>query len=108
MNTLPKAIQQFAIVIVASLSALTMFSATTAHAQTGGYFRAELASPVEKTVEVVNGVVWRCEGTSCTGTKSTSRPVNACARLARKVGEVTAFTVRGDAMDAEDLTSCNN
>lgn len=101
------ALRQFVFIIGASLSALVMFQASTASAQSSAYFQAELASPVEKTTEIVRGVIWTCEGTSCVGTKDTSRPVYTCTRLVRKMGNVTAFSVRNEALGSEDLAKCN-
>ncbi len=109
MPRLTKTLTPIAFVAVASLSSMVMMQASTASAQAPGssYFTAELAAPVEKTTKIIQGVVWQCEGTVCTGSKATSRPVNACTRLARKMGDVTAFTTRSEAMDGEDLATCN-
>ena len=38
---------------------------------------------------------------------ATSRPINACTRLSRKMGDVTAFTTRNEAMAGEELATCN-
>lgn len=101
--------RQLLIFIGASISALIMFSASTASAQAGGagYYRAELASPVEKSTKIIRGVVWQCEGTSCTGAKGASRPINECVRLARQIGQVTAFSVQSQAMGEDDIAKCN-
>jgi hypothetical protein len=109
MNRLANALTQFAFVAAATISSLVMMQTSTASAQTpsSGYFTAELAAPVEKTTKIIQGVVWQCEGTVCSGSKATSRPINACARLSRKMGEVTAFTTRNEAMAGEELATCN-
>jgi hypothetical protein len=109
MTRITNTLTQIAFVAAASLTSMVMMQASTASAQTPGssYFTAELASPVEKTTKIIQGVVWQCEGTVCSGSKATSRPVNACARLSRKMGEVTAFTARNEQMAGEDLASCN-
>jgi len=86
---------------------MVMLQAITASAQTPSYFSAELAAPVAKTTKVIQGVVWQCEGTVCSGSKATSRPVNACARLSRKMGDVTSFTTRSEPMAGEDIAVCN-
>ena len=52
-------------------------------------------------------MVWNCEGTSCRGTKGTSRPVRICRELNRELGAVTAFTAKGEAIAAEELARCN-
>jgi len=103
------ALRQSVFVIGAAISAAFMFSASTstATAQSVSYFHAELASPVEKTTEIIRGVVWNCEGTTCTGTKDTSRPAHTCARLVKKMGNIITFTVRDEAMSDDDLAKCN-
>jgi hypothetical protein len=109
MPRFTKTLPQIAFVAAASLSSMVMMQASTASAQAPGssYFTAELAAPVEKTTKIIQGVVWQCEGTVCTGSKATSRPINACTRLARKMGDVTAFTTRSEAMAGEELATCN-
>ena len=95
------------------LSAATLlgpFAASSAHAATnGGYYHAELAAPLaEPRQEILNGVVWNCEGTSCTGaTKSGSRAVIVCGRLASKLGEIASFADAKGELDAESLARCN-
>ena len=102
--------RHFLIVIGASISALIMLSVSTASAQSvsAGYYRAELASPVEKSTQIIRGVVWQCEGTSCSGSKGTSRPINECIRLARQLGDVTAFSVQAEDLGDSDIAKCNN
>lgn len=93
----------------AIFASLGTFAATTApaHAATA-YYQAQLANPVDGTAkEVQNDVAWRCAGDSCGGNASNSRAEIVCARLARKFGEVTAFNVKGQELDAEALAKCN-
>lgn len=109
MPRFTKTLTQIAFVAAASLTSMVMMQASTASAQAPGssYFTAELAAPVEKTTKIIQGVVWQCEGTVCTGSKATSRPINACTRLSRKMGDVTAFTTRSEVMGGEELATCN-
>lgn len=84
---------------------------TPAQAQpgTGGFYHAELAQPVEKTTTAIaGGVAWKCTGTSCTAPKASSRPLRVCRELNREVGQLTAFTAKGEALPAEDLARCND
>jgi hypothetical protein len=92
-----------------ALSAATLITPFAAHAQPGaGYYRAELASPVaEPRQEILSGVVWNCEGTTCTGSKSGSRAVIVCGKLASKLGAVASFTDPKGALDADGLARCN-
>ncbi|WOE75243.1 CC_3452 family protein [Alterisphingorhabdus coralli] len=91
---------------IAATAAVTLF-ASPAQAGSKVYYEAKLAAPVEKQTEIIRGVVWRCSGDTCRAPKTTSRPTNVCARLVRKMGEVTEFTTRGEAMAAEDIADCN-
>lgn len=80
---------------------------TPAHAAGGSaYYRAELSQPVETGTEVVRGTAWTCKGNVCVAAKGNSRPAIVCQRLAAKKGEVTGFTVAGEALAAEEMAKC--
>jgi hypothetical protein len=94
----------------ALLGTAVSFGATTspAHAASGAFYQAQLAAPLDGSkVQVQNGVAWKCEGAECRGSAGGSRAEVVCARLARKFGEVTAFAVQGQDLDAEALAKCN-
>ena len=74
-----------------------------AAAQSGAYYVAELAQPVEDT----RAVAGRCAETTCVAPKASSRPLRVCRELQRKVGQLASFTAKGDALDAEALARCN-
>ena len=109
--TLPTAAKPAAALVALAWSALTIGTAITpapAQAANGGpYYRAELAAPVTATKPIVSGTIFNCTGTNCAGGKATSRPAIVCARLAKEVGEVAAFTANGKALAAEELAKCN-
>lgn len=88
---------------------VTPFAASPANAQPGtGYYRAELATALaEPRQEILSGVKWNCEGTTCTGNKSGSRAVIVCGRLAQEFGTVASFADAKGALDAEALARCN-
>jgi hypothetical protein len=92
-----------AIVIVASLFA---GAAATAQPLSGFYSATLNAAPAEPRT-VAGGVVWACEGTSCTAPRGTSRPAVICGRLVRELGPVASFTANGEAFDAAALARCN-
>ena len=96
--------------VLSAATLVTPFAATPASAAEGGaYYRAELAAPLaEPRQEILNGVRWNCEGTSCTGTRSGSRSVIVCGRLANRVGEIASFADPRGEFDAEDLARCND
>lgn len=57
---------------------------------------------------IIDGATWRCEGAECTATGGTNQPASrACRRVVAKMGQVTAFTYRGETLDAEALAVCN-
>ena len=98
--------------IVAALAWTTLsigaaVSPTSANAAEGAYYRAQLSAPAAEASTIAGGIVWKCADTSCAAPKGTSRPAIVCARLAKEVGPVSAFTAGGKALEAEDLARCN-
>jgi hypothetical protein len=94
----------------ALLGTAVSFGATTspAYAASGACYEAQLAAPLDGAkVQIQNGVAWKCDGADCRGSAGGSRAEVVCARLARKFGEVTAFAVKGESLDAEALAKCN-
>lgn len=71
------------------------------------HYRAELAAPAKDARVIAGGVVWNCEGTTCTAPKAGSRDVVMCARLKRATGDVVAFTTGQDALEQADIDRCN-
>lgn len=97
------ALTLFVLAFVAS-----MFAATSAGAAEGGaFYRAELAQPAETQSVIVDGLVWRCDGSACYAAKSNSRDAIVCARLVKKIGPVTGFASRQGALEGEQLARCN-
>jgi hypothetical protein len=82
-------------------------SASPLQAAGNGYYTATLANPAEAKREVLGGVAWNCEGTTCTAGKGDARPLRICRSLARKHGEVAGFKANGEDMTAEELAKCN-
>ena len=77
-----------------------------AQAETGVYYRATLAQPVEKRTEIIRGGTFICSGTVCVGTKARSRPELVCKKLAGEFGPVASFSVAGKDVDEATLASC--
>jgi len=63
-----------------------------------------LAAPASK---VVNGVLWRCDGASCSGEIDGSSPVHACANVAKAFGSVSGFATPKGEFSAEQVQRCN-
>ncbi|MEM9086162.1 MAG: hypothetical protein AAGB23_09600 [Pseudomonadota bacterium] len=71
------------------------------------YYTAKLAAPASDDRAVAAGVAWACKDDMCVAAKGTSRPMRICRGLAREFGEITSFTAKGEALDADDLAKCN-
>jgi hypothetical protein len=69
-----------------------------------------LAEPVAAKQEfVVNGNVFRCEGSTCilVSTPADALSVYTCRALQRKVGAIVAYGAQGIQFDAAKLARCN-
>lgn len=95
---------------IRSIAALAAFAVACA----GPAFAAErvvanLEQPVAAKIKVVaGGAVWKCEGSTCVASASSSRStsVRACQDLSKEVGRLSAFGGRAS-FDAEALGRCN-
>jgi hypothetical protein len=71
-----------------------------------------LATPAERpTRPIAGGRIFDCTGATCVARQSelTDLSVNTCKALARRVGEITAFsTTGGHALTEEQLAQCNS
>lgn len=108
--SLPRLTNLSAIALGLGYTALTFGTALTpapAIASSGPYYTAELAAPASENRTVAGGVAWSCQGTTCVAGKGTSRPIRMCRELQRSMGDVTAFTAKGEALEADDLARCN-
>lgn len=107
MTQSPSFTQKLFAAIMAFTATVILASAPAAAAK-GPYYVAKLAAPVEEAkTEIIRGVVWQCAGDTCMARKANSRPGNVCAALVKKMGTVETFTVRGEALADDDLSSCN-
>ena len=71
---------------------------------------ATLATPVPAPVEkIVDGRIWRCEGSTCVGGSgfARSQPIaRECARAAKVLGAFTSFKRGGRELSAEQVQAC--
>jgi hypothetical protein len=81
--------------------------AAPARAATPGYSAALAAPLAEPRREIINGVVWRCEGARCTAADDGSRPLVVCRRVAKTFGAVASFDAPRGAFSAEEVGRCN-
>ena len=58
---------------------------------------------------IVDGTSWRCEPTGvCTSSGGANQPATrACRRAVARLGQVTEFVWKGEALSAEALAACN-
>lgn len=71
-------------------------------------YSARLAAPLAAPKQtIINEALWKCAGDACTAPGGGSRPVLVCQQVARKFGEVAAFTSPMGTMSAEELAKCN-
>jgi hypothetical protein len=70
---------------------------------------ATLSAPARADRVVSDSGIWRCTGTSCSGTTlaSTGMAVAACSAVAAVNGRVGAFTVAGSSFGEAELKRCN-
>ena len=101
---------QLAFAAAALVGTVLSFGATTSPVQAAApaFYEVQLATPLAGTkTEIQNDVAWKCDGATCRGSQGTSRAEVVCARLARKLGEVSSFAAKGETLDAEGLAKCN-
>ncbi|MFN5081574.1 MAG: CC_3452 family protein [Brevundimonas sp.] len=69
---------------------------------------ADTASAPTRPV-IVDGASWRCEPTGvCSSSGGANQPAaRACRRAVARLGQVTEFVWKGEALSAEDLAVCN-
>ena len=87
-----------------ALLAIGLFSAP---ALATSHYQAEPAAKPAETRIVLRDTIWKCGDTGCVAGKSDSRPAIVCAVLAREVGTLNRFVVKGEPLPAEQLEKCN-
>jgi hypothetical protein len=103
-----KSVAAFAALAWTALSFGAVVTPAPAYAaESGPFYRAELAAPAAEARPIASGVAWSCADTACAAGKGTSRPVVVCARLVKEVGPVASFVADGKALDEDDLARCN-
>ncbi len=78
-----------------------------APAAQSGHIVAQLAAPTDETRAIAGGVVFRCEGSTCTAPRSGDRPLRVCTELRREVGAIASFTINGEPISESLLDRCN-
>jgi hypothetical protein len=67
-----------------------------------------LKAPSAKAEFISDGVAWSCKDLTCEAASAPDLPVSMiCARVVRITGAVESFTVKGKALTADQLATCN-
>jgi hypothetical protein len=108
MQTLPNTFVRSAFAAAAAI--VTLSAAQFAFA--GEKAEARLATPVAAPFEkIVDGRIWRCDGSSCVGATSIAarQPVKReCQRAAKALGATFVSYKSGDrSLDGDDAKACN-
>lgn len=82
-------------------------TASPAQAASNGYAVSLVAPLAAPRQEIINGVLWRCDGTTCVAASDGASLVHACARVAREFGAVSRFAVGNRELAADKLQRCN-
>lgn len=94
--------------IFAGVAASAVLAPTALQARSAApYFTVELVQEASDSEAIAGGVVFRCEGTTCTAPRSGDRALRVCSQLRREVGTIASFNVAGEAMSEADLARCN-
>ena len=94
---------------IAFVVGILILVSTAALADTGRYV-ATLAQPLAaKKNLIVNGNMFRCEGSTCTlvSDPKDAGSVHTCRALQHQVGTLAAYGTEGDKFDAAKLAQCN-
>lgn len=71
-------------------------------------YSVSFAEPAASAPFVSSERQWSCAGVDCrAGGEATSPAKHICARLAKEVGLVTAFSAKGREFSAEEIARCN-
>ena len=76
-------------------------------ANTGPYYKAELAQPAASKQELLRSVFVKCEGTACRAPMASTAPKNMCISIAREFGAVSAFSAGDRVFNADEIAACN-
>ena len=91
--------------LAASLVAATALP-TAAGAAAGGYYVATPAAQPARDSVMTRATVWHRQSAALVADRAGERPQVMCELLARSVGELTAFSAGGTALEADKLAKC--
>ena len=95
-------------IAAAIVAAGTAMMATTAGAQPAqAYYVAVPATQPTDAHLVTRTAAWTAQGDAYVANRAPERPEILCQLVAGKVGPLTSFTVKGEALEADKLAKCN-
>ncbi len=94
----------------ALLIAAALFAAAPAVAQAPAATSLTLvdAASAPARATIIDGARWSCEGAACTASGGSEQPATrACRRVVQRLGPVTSFSWKGEALTDEQIAACN-
>lgn len=97
-----------ALVLAAALfAAVPAFAQPTAPVATRAVLAEAPRAPAGRKT-IIDGAAWRCEGLTCVASGGANQPAaRACRRVVARLGAVSEFAWKGEALSAEQLAVCN-
>ena len=99
--------RKFVTLVAAALVGSTMIAATADAQVSGGYYVATPAAQPAKSTLITRSTPWSLRGNAYVAARAPERDAVLCQLVARKIGELSGFTVAGKAYDADQLAKCN-
>jgi hypothetical protein len=107
MQTSPNLILRSALAAATAIATLSAAQFAFAGDKAEAQLQTPVAAPFEK---IVDGRIWRCDGSSCVGatTVSSRQPVlRECKRAAKALGAFVSYKSGGRQLTGEDAKACN-
>lgn len=91
------------------LAALVVAAPAVAQAPAANRLTLADAASAPTRSTIIDGATWRCEPTGvCVSSTGANQPApRACRRVVARLGQVTEFVWKGEALSAEELAACN-
>jgi len=95
------------LVLAAAAAMLLGSTNALAKTETAGYYTATPTEAPTKTSLITRDTVWKFHDGAFNAAKAPEREIVLCQLVAQRVGKLSAFTVGGQAIDADTLAKCN-
>ena len=99
---------RFSQIATALVGTVMLLSPIAGQAQApAGYYTAVPVAKPTKTSLITHSTVWKWQDTAFVANKAPERETIVCELIVQRVGALSAFTVAGQALDADALAKCN-